>query len=127
LDRLPWLSAGGGDRAVVPAFAWVRSYFGIAWAGLVTFSWLATHAAVSTAIAAIERGGTWKMSVRGNTKAELISLEQQLTTLSRPAPPRPAKTVREALLAGRVPNSVWQDSQECKGIQENAHVAEDCA
>ena len=49
--------------------------FGIAWAGLVTFSWLATHATVSTAIAAIERSGTWKMEVRGNTKAELVSLE----------------------------------------------------
>jgi hypothetical protein len=59
----------------------------------------------STAIAAIERGGTWKMSVRGNTKAELISLEQQRTTLSRPAPPRPAKTVREALRAERFPTA----------------------
>ena len=118
--------------AAVMALWFRRSFgfaaiFGIAWAALVTFSWLATHATVSTAIAAIERSGTWKMKVRNNTKTELVSLEQQLATLSRPAPPRPAKTVREALLAERVPNSVWQDSQECKAIQESAHFAKACA
>jgi hypothetical protein len=90
----------------------LATVFAIAWGGLVTFSWLATHATVSTAIGAIERSGTWKMEVRANTKAELASLEQQLTALSRPAPPRPAKTVREALAAERVPTTVWQDSQE---------------
>ena len=36
------------------------------------------------------------MEVRGNTKAELATIEQQLATLSRPTPPRPTKTVREA-------------------------------
>ena len=112
---------------------WVRRSFGlavvigIAWGCLVIFSWLATHATVSTAIAAIERGGTWKMEVRSNTKAELVSLEQQLAALSRPSPPRPAKAVREALAAERVPASVWQDSQECKSIQESAHFAKACA
>jgi len=101
--------------------------FGIAWACLFTFSWLATHATVSTAIAAIERSGTWKMEVRSNTKTELASLEQQLSALSRPALPRPTKTVREALVAERVPASVWQDSLECKAIQESAHFAKACA
>ena len=101
--------------------------FGIAWGGLAVFSWLATHATVSTAIAAIERGGTWKMEVRSNTKAELVSLEQQLAALGRPSPPRPTKTVREALAAERVPASIWQDSQECKSIQESAHFAKACA
>ena len=114
-------------KAILPVavFAlWVRRSFGlavvigIAWGCLVTFSWLAMHATATTAIAAIERSGTWKMEVRGNTKAELVSLEQQLAALSRPSPPRPAKTVREALAAERVPASVWQDSKECKAIQE---------
>ena len=123
-------------KAILPVavFAlWVRRSFGlavvigIAWGCLVIFSWLATHATVNTAIAAIERSGTWKMEVRSNTKAELVSLEQQLATLSRPSPPRPAKTVREALVAERVPASVWQDSQECKAIQESAHFAKACA
>ena len=94
---------------------------------LATFSWLATHATASTANAAIERSGTWKMEVRSNTKTELASLEQQLSALSRPALPRPTKTVREALVAERVPASVWQDSQECKAIQESAHFAKACA
>jgi hypothetical protein len=35
--------------------------------------------------------------------------------------------VREALAAERVPASVWQDSQEFKGIQEGAHFAKACA
>lgn len=87
------------DVGTIPRSFGFAAIFGVAWAGLVTFSWLATHATVSTAIAAIERGGTWKMEVRSNTKAELVSLEQQLAALSRPAPPRPAKTVREALAA----------------------------
>jgi hypothetical protein len=36
----------------------LAAVFGIAWACLVTFSSLATHATVSTAIGAIERGGS---------------------------------------------------------------------
>jgi hypothetical protein len=99
---------------------------GAAWICLVLFSCLATHATVSTAISAIERTGTWKMEVRGNTKAELTSVEQQLAALSRPATPRPAKTVREALAAERVP-SVWQDSQECRKIQDSAYFMRACA
>ena len=123
-------------KAILPVavFAlWVRRSFGlavvigIAWGCLVIFSSLATHATVSTAIAAIERSGTWKMEVRSNTKAELVSLEQQLAALSRPGPPRPAKAVREAVVAERVPTSIWQDSQECKSIQESAHFAKACA
>src|SRR5207244_9177298 len=92
-----------------------------AWACLAAYSCLATHATVSTAISGIERTGTWKMEVRGNTKAELASVEQQLAALSRPAPPRPAKTVREALASERVSPGVWKDSQECAAIQETVH------
>src|SRR6188474_2321507 len=66
------------------------AFLGAAWICLVVFSCLATHATVSTAISAIERTGTWKMEVRGNAKAELASVEQQLAVLSRPMPPRPA-------------------------------------
>jgi hypothetical protein len=76
---------------------------GAAWICLIVFSCLATHATVSTAISAIERTGSWKMEVRGNAKAELTSVEQQLAALSGTATPRPAKTVREALAAERVP------------------------
>ena len=100
---------------------------GVAWICLVVFSCLATHATSTTAISAIERLGTWQMEVRGNTKAELATIEQQLAALSRPATPRPAKTVREALAAERVSASVWQDSQECGRIQESAHFARACA
>jgi hypothetical protein len=72
----------------------------------VTFSCLATHATVGTAISSIERTGTWKMEVRGNTKAELVSVEQQLAALSRQAPPRPVKTVHEALAGANVPAGI---------------------
>ena len=65
--------------------------------------------------------------MRADTKAELASIEQQLAGLSRPAPPRPAKTVREALATERVPPGVWQDSQECSRIQESTHFAKACA
>ena len=51
---------------------------GIAWICLVAFSCLATHATVGIAISSIERTGTWKMEVRGNIKADLASVEQQL-------------------------------------------------
>jgi len=99
---------------------------GVAWICLLIFSCLATHATVTTAISAIERTGTWKMEVRGNSKVELASIEQQLATLSRPTPPRPAKTLQEALAAERVPPSVWQDSQECSRLQESAYFARAC-
>ena len=104
-----------------------RSSSALAWFCLVAYSCLATHATVSTAISGIERTGTWKMEVRGNAKAELASVEQQLAALSRPAPPRPAKTVREALASERVPSGVWKDSQECGSIQESVHFAKACA
>ena len=67
---------------------------GVAWICLVVFSCLATHATSTTAISAIERLGTWQMEVRGNTKAELATVEQQLAALSRPGPPRPARAKR---------------------------------
>src|SRR4029077_17520117 len=51
---------------------------GIALVCLVAFSCLATHATVSSAISSIERTGTWKMEVRGNAKAALSGIEQQL-------------------------------------------------
>ena len=91
---------------------------GIAWICLVAYSCLATHATVGTAISSIERTGTWKMEVRGNAKAELSTVEQQLAVLSRPTPPRPAKTVREALTGTSVPSGIWKDSHECANIQE---------
>jgi len=101
--------------------------FALIWVCLVTFSCLATHAMVMTAISSIERMGTWRMEVRGNTKAELATIEQQLGALSRPMPPRPAQTVREALSAERVPGSVWQDSHECAKIQDSTYFAKACA
>ena len=91
---------------------------------VVTFSSLATHATVVTAISSIERTGTWKMEVRTNTMTELASIEQQLGALSRPTATRPAKTVREALVTERVPPSVWQDSNECA---KSVHFAKACA
>ena len=47
--------------------------------------------------------------------------------MSRPAPPRPAATVREALAAERLPGSVWQDSRECRSIQDSAYFMRACA
>jgi hypothetical protein len=105
----------------------VSAAFAIGWICLVTFSWLATHATVSTAITSIERTGTWKMEVRGNAKAELTSIEQQLAVLSRPTPPRPVKTVAEALTSTNVPSGVWKNSHECAAIQDGAYFAKPCA
>ena len=99
---------------------------GAAWLGLTTFSLLATHATIGTAIGSIERTGTWKAEVRADTKAELASVEQQLAALSRPAPPRPIATVRQALASERVPAGVWRDTEECNSIQESAHLAKAC-
>ena len=100
---------------------------GIAWICLVTFSCLATHATVTTAISGIERTGTWKMEVRGNTKTELASVEQRLAVLSRPAPPRPGQDRREAQLVASVPTGMWKDSHECDAIQESNYFARACA
>ena len=100
---------------------------GFAWLGLVTYSGLATHATVSTAIASIERTGTWKMEGRTNIKAELAGVEQQLVALSQPKPPRPAETVREALGAARVTANVWKDSQECASIRDSRYFERACA
>src|SRR4029453_12266404 len=47
--------------------------------------------------------------------------------LSRPALPRPVKTVAEALASTSVPSGVWKDSQECAAIQDSAYFAKACA
>jgi hypothetical protein len=118
---------------VVVPHLWRRGSLGlgvgfvIAWIWLVTLSGLATHSTVSTAISAIERSGTWKMEVRSNAKEELATLEQQLATLSRPSPPRPAKTVREVLAATRVPPAIWRNSNECNSIRESVYFTNACA
>jgi hypothetical protein len=112
---------------------WMRRQRGLAialgagWVCAAAFGWLMTHATITTAISSIERNGTWRMEVRGNTKVELVTIEQQLASLSHPMPPRPAKTVREALAAERVPASVWLDSEECAKIQESGHFAKACS
>src|SRR5262249_20421908 len=98
-----------------------------AWLFGVIFSCLATHATVTTAVSSIERTGTWKMEVRTNAKTELASIEQQLAALSRPAPPRPVKTVREALAGANVPPAIWKDSRECAEIKDSAYFARACA
>jgi len=61
--------------------------FGIGWICLVAFSCLATHATVGAAISSTERTGTWKMELRGNTKVELATVDQQLAAMGRPTPP----------------------------------------
>ena len=115
-----WLRALWSRRALCSA-----GLLSIAWICLIAFSCLATHATVSTAISAIERIGAWQMERRSDTRAELASVEQQLAALSRTATPRPAKTVREALTAERLP-SVWQDSRECRSI-DSAYFMRACA
>lgn len=101
--------------------------FAIIWACLATFSALATHATVTLAISASERTGTWKMEIRGNSKAELAAVEQQIAAFTRTGVPRPAKTVREDLAAQIVPPGVWKDSNECNGIRESAYFQKACA
>jgi hypothetical protein len=105
----------------------ISAIIGLAWLGLVTYSVLATHATITTAISAIERSGAWKMELRGNAEDELNSVKQQLDALNRPTPPRPVKTVRAALGATRVPPGIWKDSHECEAIQESAYFAKACA
>ena len=93
---------------------------------LVTYSALATEATVSTAIAAIERNGSWKTEARSGTKAELAAIEKRLDVLSQPAPPRPTKSLVEALAVEKVPPGVWRDSQECQSIRDSKYFQSAC-
>ena len=99
---------------------------GVAWVGLVIYSALATEATVSTAIAAIERNGSWKAEARSGTKAELAAVEKRLDVLSQPAPPRPTKSLVEALAVEKVPPGVWRDSQECQSIRDSKYFQSAC-
>ena len=99
---------------------------GFAWLGLVTYSALATEATVSTAIAAIERNGSWKTEARSSIKVELAAVEKRLDVLSQPAPPRPTKSLVETLAVEKVPPGVWRDSQECQSIRESRYFQSAC-
>lgn len=107
------------------AFA-LFAIIGAAWAGLLTYSCLATHATVSSAIAAIERTGNWKMEGRSDAKAELDETEKRLAVLAQPTPPRPSKTLTEALASESVPSGVWRDSRECQDIRGSRYFQSAC-
>ena len=98
-----------------------------AWLGLLTYSCLATHATVTSAIAAIERIGTWKMEGRGHVMAELAAVKEQIAALVQLQIPRPTDTVRAALLSEKVPPGVWRDSQECQSIRDSRYFLAACA
>ena len=94
--------------------------------GLVIYSALATEATVSTAIATIERNGTWKTEARTSKRAELAAIEKRLDVLSRPSPPRPTKSLVEALAVEKVPPEVWRDSQKCQSIRDSKYFQSAC-
>lgn len=116
-------------RRVLPLWSRRRrplaAIFAVAGSFLLTFSCLATHGTVSMVFGTIERAGTWKMEVRGNSKLELNELETRLA--ARPAPRRSGKAVGDALAAERVPPDVWKDSEECIKIRQSAYFAAACA
>src|SRR6516225_7784617 len=68
-------------RRVLPLWShrrWLLAViFGAAGSLLLTLSCLATHGTVSMIFGTIERTGTWKMEVRGNSKSELNELETE--------------------------------------------------
>ena len=47
--------------------------------------------------------------------------------LSQPVPPRPSKTLVEALAVEKVPPGVWRDSQECQSIRDSKYFQSACA
>ena len=65
--------------------------------------------------------------IRSDTKAELATAEKRLEVLSQPVPPRPLKTLAEALAAEKVPPGVWRDSQECQSIRDSKYFQKACA
>jgi hypothetical protein len=108
--------------------AFVRlALLGLAWVGLVILTGLATSATVGSAIAALERNAAWGMETRGNATSELASVDQRLRELSKPAPPRPAAAIAQALLREHVPAGIWRDSQECANIRTSRHFQKECA
>ncbi len=100
---------------------------GTAWIGLVLYSALATHATVGLAISKIERTATWQMEKRNDTRTELVNIEKRLKALSNPTPPRPSKTVVQALASQQVPAGVWRKSKECRQISRSRYFHNVCA
>ena len=123
-------------KAVVPVGLLIlfarRAYvsfflIGAAWIGLVLYSALATHATVGLAISEIERTATWHMEKRNDTRTELENIEKRLKALSKPTPPRPSKTVVQALASLQIPASVWRKSDECRQIRRSRYFQNVCA
>ena len=137
-EHVGYLVGGVFDlaKAIVPVALLVllsrRAYasfvvVGAAWIGLAVYSALATHATVGLAVSTIERTATWQMETRSDARAELETIEQRLEALSKPRPPRPAKTVSEALARERVPAGVWRKSGECQRIRQSRYFQKACA
>ena len=106
---------------------WFLAVIGSAWLGLVAYSCLATHATVTSAIAAIERTGTWTMEGRAHVRPSL--------PLSRSRSQRWSshKFLDHLILSAqlshseRVPPGVWRDSQECQSIRDSKYFLAACA
>ncbi len=137
-EHVGYLVGGVFDlaKAIVPVALLVllsrRAYasfvvVGAAWIGLAVYSALATHATVGLAVSTIERTATWQMETRSDARAELETIEHRLEALSQPRPPRPAKTVSEALAREQVPAGVWRKSGECQRIRQSRYFQKACA
>ena len=56
----------------------------------------------------------------------MAAVEKRLEVLSQPAPPRPTKSLVEALAVEKVPPGVWRDSQECQSIRDSKYFQSAC-
>ena len=56
----------------------------------------------------------------------MAALEKRLDVLSQPAPPRPIKSLVEALAVEKLPPGVWRDSQECQSIHDSRYFQSAC-
>jgi hypothetical protein len=56
----------------------------------------------------------------------LAEIEKRLAVLSQPTPPRPSKTLSEALASEIVPPGVWRDSSECQNIHDSRYFQSPC-
>ncbi len=66
------------------------------------------------------------MEVRGNLKAELASVEQQLAVLSSPRRLDRQRPCVRRWQAQAVRPGIWEDSHECANIQESGYFAKAC-
>jgi hypothetical protein len=108
---------------------WVTSWLGkllspipvVLWFAAFALSSVAVHSVIYSMLASADHSAAQKSETRANLKVTLAGVDAQIASLSKPAVPRPLKTVQEELGWFALPLSLRRATDHCRRIVLDEH------